>query len=728
MSNKSSPSKAPILDLSSFCPSAFTLTFVVEVVGIDVWHDCNEGWLDLGPIDQGLKLTYQLYPGQIFEVEIVIWPHVAKVYYGNNYDWVRTWQFLERRWLTFTIRHAFPVRVMELRNFVATVVPHAGLGVLSATAKAEKATEVYLPPLRFNERRQFAQVVESEYPMKKYIEDMIWFRVVVYIPTSYMDGLFDTPYPVQDIRHQDAALFQVQNVILNRAVEEEVEELEVPTAPVKSSKLKLPVKQEKKKPVEVKYEIKLSGDWLLAGIGRVIPFQVVGDHPSDQGEIMVVISSTNLPAQDDYPVFFVNSCNLTEIPTAHLKKHRFTHIYTRWTLSEEDHSSERQALNSKKLKTEINFNDHHAVPLSNVLASEIMSIFLDEPFRLELRGIRTPPPITEKPKFFGYEKGDRDFGIGVPPPFPNQDADILIAQTRIDARALTKINGTLNGEFPLYPPETYLVPLEREGICTNDINAVRAKVQPNLVIQPSVILEAQMTLELSMGLVGCKPPQLTQRYSRLFCLISDAAAIMTILRQITEINENVLISGSREGLLTGFGLDTGDTVMLYVEGPKEGQILRVWERTEDFHPIVKPVFSTSAKYRARLYPELLLAAMPFNILKMFVPLSVLLGLTPIYARPSLPLPTRTAVLKIGRLVASKFQWAPSHHEMPTAMELKSFRLELCVAPRPPPVIITDTTPKINNSPSCASIEKKSPTITVEIIDHKLSVSNSGDGL
>lgn len=40
------------------------------------------------------------------------------------------------------------------------------------------------------------------------------------------------------------------------------------------------------------------------------------------------------------------------------------------------------------------------------------------------------------------------------------------------------------------------------------------------------------------------------------------------------------------------------------------------------------------------FSELLLGAMPFNILKMFVPLSVLLGLTPIYARPALPLPTR----------------------------------------------------------------------------------------
>lgn len=71
--------KIPIVDLSRFCRSSFTVTFVVEVVGIEVWHDCNEGWLELGPVLTGFKINYQLYPGQSFDVDILIWPHTAKV-------------------------------------------------------------------------------------------------------------------------------------------------------------------------------------------------------------------------------------------------------------------------------------------------------------------------------------------------------------------------------------------------------------------------------------------------------------------------------------------------------------------------------------------------------------------------------------------------------------------------------------------------------------------------
>lgn len=151
----------------------------------------------------------------------------------------------------------------------------------------------------------------------------------------------------------------------------------------------------------------------------------------------------------------------------------------------------------------------------------------------------------------------------------------------------------------------YVVPLEREEICTNDINAVRATVKPDFIIQPGVILEAQMTIEVSLGIVGCKPKSGAKRYSRLYCLISDREAVMKLIYKITEINGSAMQTTTHpvnKSLLTGFALDTRDTVIFFVEGVKDGQILQVWERAQDFYPAVKPIFSTSAKYRCRLYP------------------------------------------------------------------------------------------------------------------------------
>lgn len=64
--------------------------------------------------------------------------------------------------------------------------------------------------------------------------------------------------------------------------------------------------------------------------------------------------------------------------------YRFTHLYTKWSVSEEEHSSEQQSLLTKQPKTEVNFNDHHSVPLASAVASDVMARFMDVPFLVEV--------------------------------------------------------------------------------------------------------------------------------------------------------------------------------------------------------------------------------------------------------------------------------------------------------------------------------------------------------
>ncbi|XP_073954921.1 uncharacterized protein isoform X2 [Choristoneura fumiferana] len=633
-----------------------------------------------------MKIQYQLYPGQNFDVDILIWPHAVKVWCGANHGWVRTWQFLDRRWLTFDISHLFPVRVVELRNHVAAVNPIQGLGALNANAKNDKNTEVYLPPLAFGERRYFAPIQDSEQSLLEYVYDLIWKAVESYIPASYLDTVFDVPHPVKDVRHQDAILYHVKECILGRSVSEasveEEAEVDVKSGATKAT-AKAPKDKEVKKKVEapkVKFEMKLSGDTILASTGRLVPFETIGDRPPDLGEIIVLVSSNNLPASDDLPIVFVNIEALFGVPVDTFKKLKISQLYTKWSLGGEEHCSEPQFFKANK---ELNFNDHHAVPLPCDVAFQIISDFLDTCFQIELRGIRYVQKSDDCPKFFGYDKEDRDFGIVAPKKPPNDETDIIIATTKIDVRSLAKgFNVLIRGEFDLYPPSLSVENIGREAVCSNDINGIRSPVKPEMVVQSYIILEAQMTLQVCMGFVGCRPHRLQRSYSRMFCLVKKTDVIMAMLRQVTELNDEIALSMLPDELLTGFSLDIGDTVIFYAEGLKDGAILKVWEKTEDFYPDVKPVFSTSSKYSSRIYPSLLHTAIPFAVLKMCVPLSALLACPPVYARPVLPVLTRFAALKFGRLVAGGLKTAPSRCDMPTAEELVSFRLELCVPPRP----------------------------------------------
>ncbi|XP_059050007.1 uncharacterized protein LOC131845011 isoform X2 [Achroia grisella] len=677
--NKAGAPKNVIADLSQFCKSTFTLSFAVEVVGIEVWHDCNEGWLDLGPCLQGLKIQYNLYPGCSYDLDVLIWPHAAK--------------FLQRRWIAFSIRHAFPVRVLDLQAHTAMVTLVPGTGAFGANAKNDKNSEVYLPPLKFGELRYFAAVMEAEESLSKFAQDLIWEAVENYIPASYLDGLFDKPFPVTDVRHKDTVICNVQEIILSRGLPEEIEEIPEPedskTRYRPDSKI---VKEKEKKKVndvtKIKFEIKLPGDNILAGTGRITPFEICGDRPPELGEIITLISSNNLPAQDDLPILFVNIETLYDIPFNDLKKLRITQLYTRWKIASWKQDSK---VNMIKSKSEIKFQDHHVLPLENAMAAQVTATFLDNPFEIQLRGIREISASNSNPMFFGYLKGDHNFGLTSPPKLPNEDTDILIAVTKIDGRKLaTGTNEFISGEYPLYPPSASTANLGREELCTNDINAIGVAIKPDFIVPSYLVLQAQMTLGVSLGLVGCRPKGLALSFSRLFALIDDTESVMVMLREISKMNDELIASSKRDIVLTGFALDVGDQVIFYLEGPTDGALLKIWEMTQDFYPTVKPVFSSSAKYSTRIYPEFLSATKPFSILKMYVPLAILLACPPIYVRPALPIPTRSAVLKIGRIISGKFRPVPCRSEMPSASELNSFRLELCVAPRPiPPVTHED---------------------------------------
>ncbi|XP_045769637.1 uncharacterized protein LOC123870397 isoform X2 [Maniola jurtina] len=685
-----------MLYVTPFLKSTFTLTFAVEILGVDVWRDSVEGRLELEPYQQAMRILYQLYPGQSFELDILIWPQVAKIWCGNQYAYVRTWQFLEERWLTFSIRHAFPVRVHDMLKQVATVTCSMGSSSLGTNAKNDKNFEAFMPRLKFGERRYFAPVLKTEETTEQFMQELVWKSVEEFIPASYLDGVFDTPYSPTDIRHQDRILSEVQESILNKtqSVEEEdfpVESEELLIRPREKRDTKVfkdNKNKEKKKIVDIQKEkltISLPGDSILAGSGRIIAFETTGERPPEQSSIIVLISSNNLPAEDDYPIIFINVETLNDIPIQEFKNLRITQVFTRWKIGEEEHDSSKQHI--KLIKT-VKLNDHHTVPLQFSKASEITASFLDGPFEIQLRGVRQSKLTDHKPILFGDDKNDRNFGFTSPPKTKaiRLEEEVSIAVTKIDASSLAKeTNGIIRGEFCLFPLKVSLTERGREDNCTNDINGIKQSSSPDILIKPSVILEAQMTLEVSIGVVGCRPRSLTESFLRLYCCSSDSYATNALLQKIIKINENLIETKDINDLLTGFALDTIDTVIFYVEGRKDGPILTVWEFTADFYPKMKPLFSCSDHHLDRIYSEMLTSTTPFYVLKMLVPINTLLACPQVYVKPSLPLPTRSALLKIGRLIASKFKLAPCKSEMPTNEELRSFRLELCIPPRPPRV-------------------------------------------
>lgn len=138
------------------------------------------------------------------------------------------------------------------------------------------------------------------------------------------------------------------------------------------------------------------------------------------------------------------------------------------------------------------------------------------------------------------------------------------------------------------------------------MNAIGLEVKPDVVIQSSVVLQAQMTIETTIGLVGCKAKNLVQGYSRLYCQTCNSQAVNAILTEISRINEHSMTSNDLNSILTGFVLDTRDEIIFYIEGPKNGEILKIWEIVKAFYTKVLVHFSCSEQHLDRIYPSMII--------------------------------------------------------------------------------------------------------------------------
>ncbi|KAJ2950984.1 hypothetical protein O0L34_g5360 [Tuta absoluta] len=683
--------------LCKYEKSSFTLTFAVEIINQEVWSDHKDGWVELGPPSKGYRLTYKMYHGMTFDVQIMIYEQAAKIICGSESCWVRTWRFLERRWLTFSIRHAFSVRVADLKPFDIIININSDTSIGAGVADVGRGpSRVFYSPLEFGQRRYFGEVLNKipndEEIFTKWIVEWIWGLVLDYIPATHLDGKFNTPYPVADIRHQDSIIYKIQEEILNAStkVKETIDESPIPID--RTSKV-IKHKSVERGP----FFLKLSGNILLAGAGRIVAFEPAPYKPSDIGATIVIISSSNLPAEDDVPVVFINIDDLFDAPLEEFRKLDISHLYTRWTLGKVAHDSKHVDITSTE-RMDVKFKDWMSILLTPASATEVTATFLDNPYNIQLRGRKLPTEKTTKAKLFGYDKQDRDFGTRpqTETNLEGDQVDFVIAVTEIDARAVARgLNALVRGEYPMYPPKPNVESYLREGACTNDINLIRVPLKPKLIVPGSLILRSQMTLEVTIGVVGCRPPKITSCFSRFFCIVSDPQSIMAILLKVGKLNDDVANEKGNE-MLTGFALDAGNVIILYVEGPRDGNILKIWDMTEEFYPKVKPVFSTSARFATRIYPEFLKAIKPFIVLKLYAPLTLLLACPSVYARPALPIPARIAALKLGRLMQYPYRSLPPRCALPTAAELKSFRLELCAPPRSYPTPHTDKEQRRNS--------------------------------
>ncbi|GBP91883.1 hypothetical protein EVAR_64489_1 [Eumeta japonica] len=526
-------------------------------------------------------------------------------------------------------------------------------GCSSRVMIVTKEQSVYFPPVVFGQNKFFAPVLENYPTTAMWLTETLWKLVEFCIPPSDFDGEFDLPLPVADVRHQDSVLCHVKDAVSK--------------APPSPSQTSVPPETERSKPKssttlksknkssragDTKTEMRLSGHTLLAGIGRVVAFEIEGSRNPNTGEVVVTASAGRLPTRDDAPVVFINVTELHDAPgrdcrienkaqvaavcggqtyveyqalmptrtplrggvydmssfcrsIGPYKYHSVVvprisciiEVYTRWKCGGVVHASE-----SIQLKDEVHFKDTYVLPMAPEMASLVVAEFAEAPLEIELRGIGQVTPISLASKFSGADDArDKHVDKGLSKKEEGSRTDLLIAVCRVDVIGLSKGNSAIvNGEFPLYPPNKRTAEIDREDRCTNDINRIRVPIDSEQVPSASMVLEAQMTLRVSVGYVGCTPPKLVTGFVRLHCSMGKDGSTSEVREKLMSINEKLQNVERLEDTLTGWMCDVGSCTLIFLEGSAD-EVFHIWDFMRNFHPHIRIVFCPSNVHPQRIY-------------------------------------------------------------------------------------------------------------------------------
>ncbi|KAG7298691.1 hypothetical protein JYU34_017098 [Plutella xylostella] len=403
------------------------------------------------------------------------------------------------------------------------------------------------------------------------------------------------------------------------------------------------------------------------GLGGVTVFPAT-PAPPGLGEAVALISCGGLPAADDQPLLTTRVGALGPLALEALGDAGITEVYATWSLGPHVFTTPRAPVPAGPGEGEgvIDLQYARALPLSRDQdTATLLGTLQDSSVQVQLRGIRKIEDPVKAPQLFG--RRDRSFPDSHLPLLSPEPSDVIIAVCSVDASSLARgDNAVVRGEYFLNPP-IIDDSLHQAALCTNanDVNGIKA---PALAVPAHIILEAQMTLEVSIAFVGCKPPQLTGGFSRFFCLSKDSNAIISLGLKMKEINTKLAAEDKEDQLLTGFVCCTGRAYFMFLEGPKDGEILQIWTITEEHRERIQTFFSTDATYTTRIYPDLMTSSMPVIMVQLSAPLQAL-------AACPAPTPLTRAVLKLSRLVSSRLHTAPAAAALPSAADLRALGLE-----------------------------------------------------
>lgn len=434
--------------------------------------------------------------------------------------------------------------------------------------------------------------------------------------------------------------------------------------------------------------------------------------------------------------FIVKIKKLDCIPVELLKEHGYKELFISYDIP----CLAKYDSPPKPTSRTIHFNESNAFFTKDLPKYKYLQFIRTERVRVHINGIREEQSGVE-PALFGTRREDENFSKILQPrqafhyfrKKENLSKIQLLAIATYDLSSLLKNVWTFRQEAPCYHPDNLLHGITERGsiklvdiITIPEINLADIDREKSTSPLFNGILASELTtLEMEFCFlepqVGIHHGPNIRTYKRFFITFYDSILAQQLLASILQHNQNLIGIGAvlvdpvhfseekvkielrkrrlsdkrqvsdeslknelkgmlqdSDDVITGFSIDNGKEVHIFVEGISYGYILEVWNKIHKVNTFTAKVFLNSeTEFEKRMYQNFMVVGIYPITLKMS--LEKIFQNQDIYVQGMIPIPCFKALMKLSLLLKTETLGEMLQQELfPSSNELVSLNFEFGV--------------------------------------------------
>ncbi|KAL1505402.1 hypothetical protein ABEB36_004976 [Hypothenemus hampei] len=631
--------------------------------------------------DLYVHIEYQLYKLKPFQIDVLCWRNVVKIYSPEN---TKIFKTITRGNLVFapicvehTLKELSIEELLGLKDSVIEFKFFYEKSKLGNAARNNKTNVIFINESDIERHDVFIEVFDEEIKMVNVLKLTSSIRNIEVGQAKSAIELLKRNDELNYEENFAEKMYEIINYL--SGVDKDIYFKDVVQTSIQKSATK--AKQEKN--LKNTFVLPMQGEIFFTDVDAIFhlePLKGCLKH------VFLMPSVENLLTR--YQKIFLNPIIIklnssTIFPDEVLKNTGFTHIFCKYSIP----SIAESRTIEKPLERTMRFMDSHIFPTYNLPKIKFLEFLETKRLLVEIYGILRYQGGNLNSKLFGQKSDDlklssihfygtRSCLYSDP---SKKFCEVLLAYCSFNLSSLLQNIWDFKGKEQLHAADRYEMyqsgtPRDFAACKPSDISCnfwsfhdismptinmahVTLNPQPKCYLKEYVLIENNSVLDLEAYLLSPQSAalvlhQIPNIFKRMLLITYDREFARQWCFNIVKHNEQFFYKDMKNNydILTGFVIDNGSTFVFYIEGDSVGYILNLCRNFEGLKN-GKVFFNSDQAYEDRLYP-ICNKWMGFYFINMKVPLQQIINKPKLYVKGNVPILCQKALIKLNLLFLS----------------------------------------------------------------------------